>query len=172
MTPVQRLHWYNPVLDERTAFTKMSPEWRDAIDNETYGWGSERSGGPLVTPDAAHLPNLASSLCTDGLHRWAVDLDDGFLDAWEEGGALHIRANSGDLVQFTNGRLVASSTAGHFHLYADDAMSFDEYFDKLDHLVNIGLVQRAYVDASRSRGQTLLRLPWIRKFSANLEAVA
>jgi hypothetical protein len=70
-----RLRYYNPKLDPRTQAEKMTPKMREAVNVDTYGWDTEKAGGPLNVPDADHPYNLVSSLCTDGNHRIAFDID-------------------------------------------------------------------------------------------------
>ena len=60
-------------------------------------------------------------------------------------------------------KVVPSSTPGHSHLYVDKELAWDAYLALLDALAEAGLVEPGYVSASRSRGFTSLRLPWIRK---------
>ena len=59
--------------------------------------------------------------------------------------------------------LIPSSTPGHSHLYVDVSIREDAYFQLLDALANAGVIQRGYADASKRRGGTALRLPWIKK---------
>jgi hypothetical protein len=59
--------------------------------------------------------------------------------------------------------LIPSSTEGHSHLYVDVSIREDAYFQLLDALANAGVIQRGYADASKRRGGTALRLPWIKK---------
>jgi hypothetical protein len=65
--------------------------------------------------------------------------------------------------------LVPSSTSGHFHLYVDMGSGVDEaaYFRFLDAAADIGLIQRGYVNASKARGGSYLRLPWVKKGTEN-----
>ena len=70
--------------------------------------GEVRTVAREVQPSNEEEGNLVSSLCEDGLHRPALDVD------------LPVR-------------LMSSSTPGHFHLYFDDvALSWDAYLDLLD----------------------------------------
>jgi len=82
--------------------------------------------------------NLIGSLCADGMHMPVIDID---LPA----------------------RLVPSSTEGHFHLYIDVPMPFDVYLTMLDAMVAAGVVDAAYVQHVRERGQSLCRPEWVRK---------
>lgn len=56
-----------------------------------------------------------------------------------------------------------SSTEGHFHLYLDKAMPWDQYARFLSALADAGIIERQYASVSRERGYTSVRLPWIRK---------
>ncbi|TCB97562.1 hypothetical protein E0H26_11630 [Micromonospora zingiberis] len=60
-------------------------------------------------------------------------------------------------------KLLPSSTPGHFHLLIDREMSWEAYLHLLDALVVVGLIEPGYANASRERGHTAIRLPWIRK---------
>ena len=60
-------------------------------------------------------------------------------------------------------RLYPSSTPGHHHLYVDKPMTWDHYVKLLDVLAEVGLIQPGYASASKDRGYTRLRLPWVRK---------
>lgn len=62
--------------------------------------------------------------------------------------------------------LVPSSTAGHYHLYIDKAMSWDTYVNLLVALGQAGILEEGYVAASMERGYTAARLPWVRKPAA------
>ena len=100
--------------------------------------------GTLVS--LLHLPpagqdgeaNLVSSLCEDGLHRLAIDID---------GPAVTLRE---------------SCTPGHYHLLIDHrGMEWDRYQILLELLAEAGIVEEAYVEHSIERGQTLLRKPGV-----------
>ena len=59
--------------------------------------------------------------------------------------------------------LVPSSTPGKNHLYLDVPMSWDQYTKLLDVMAEVGILEPGYVSASKKRGFTAVRLPWIRK---------
>jgi len=85
--------------------------------------------------------NMITSLDTagwGGQHRPVLDLD---MDAF----------------------LIESSTKGHHHLVIDHLLSTDQYFKLLDVLAEVGIVEPGFVDASKKRGATAIRLPWISK---------
>lgn len=60
-------------------------------------------------------------------------------------------------------RVVPSSTPGHYHLYIEVPVEHEQYFDALDALVDANILERGYVEASRARGGTHVRLPWVKK---------
>jgi hypothetical protein len=61
--------------------------------------------------------------------------------------------------------LLPSSTEGHHHLFIDKLMSTDDYYKLLDVMAEVGLLEQGYVDASKQRSATAVRLPWISKDS-------
>lgn len=63
--------------------------------------------------------------------------------------------------------LVPSTQPGHWHLYIDQAVEEGAYFAMLDALADAGIVQTPWVTASKNRGYSAVRLPWVKK-----EAVA
>jgi len=60
-----------------------------------------------------------------------------------------------------------SSTPGHSHVFIDKVMSEEVYFRLLDALAEAGIVEPGYVRASKERRYTSVRLPWIKKESAD-----
>ena len=59
--------------------------------------------------------------------------------------------------------LVPSSTPGKHHLYLDVPMTWETYVKLLDVMAEAGILEPGYVGASKARGFTAVRLPWIRK---------
>lgn len=59
--------------------------------------------------------------------------------------------------------VIPSSTEGHCHLYIDRDLTWEQYEKLLDVMAEIGLLEAGYVAASKARGRTFLRLPWIKK---------
>lgn len=59
--------------------------------------------------------------------------------------------------------LIDSSTPGQHHLYLDVCIPWDTYVKLLDVMAECGILQPGYVAASKERGFTAVRLPWIRK---------
>jgi hypothetical protein len=60
-------------------------------------------------------------------------------------------------------RVVPSSTEGHYHLYIEIPIKEQPYFDLLRALAVAGVIEWGYYEASRARGGTHLRLPWVQK---------
>lgn len=60
-------------------------------------------------------------------------------------------------------RLIPSTTPGHSHLYIDHPISWDIYENLLIALTQAGVVEEGYLRAAMQRGETFVRLPWIRK---------
>ena len=59
--------------------------------------------------------------------------------------------------------LVPSSTPGKYHLYLDMPMPWEKYVKLLDVMAEVGILEPGYVGASKARGFTAVRLPWVRK---------
>lgn len=59
--------------------------------------------------------------------------------------------------------LIPSSTPGHSHLYIKSAMPWDVYTRLLDALADAGILETGYVAASKKRGFTGVRVPWVTK---------
>ncbi len=69
-------------------------------------------------------------------------------------------------LMFPDVRVVESSTPGHTHWYSDTPITWGEYQEKLNTLVDCDIVEAGYASASIERGATFLRLPHIKKRSA------
>jgi hypothetical protein len=150
-----RLLWYNPKLDPALSH-KMTPKMIDAINDGTYDDGSAEQGGPLNTPDECHPANLVSSLCEDGLHRPALDIDISYEPA-------HVRCIHDGLTRLRPLTVVASA-GGNCHAYCTGpAMIWSDYVNLLLGLGAVGWLEDRYVAHSINREQTLLRLPGISK---------
>lgn len=59
--------------------------------------------------------------------------------------------------------LVPSSTPGHHHLYIDKPMRWEDYVRLLDVLASVGILEPGFVNVSKQRGATMVRLPWVKK---------
>ena len=105
--------------------------------------GEEETRTPVSNPQQA---NLVGSKLADGsgLHVVTVDID---LPA----------------------RLIESETPGHYHLFIDQPMTWDDYSTWLDVSSEIGLIERGYYNAAMKRGETFLATkPWKRSMSVGL----
>ena len=60
-------------------------------------------------------------------------------------------------------RLIPSSTPGHFHLYFEKAMTWDNYCGLLKALGDVGILEPGYVKASLRRGYSSVRKPGVYK---------
>lgn len=83
-------------------------------------------------------PNLVSSLLPNGNHAPAIDID------------LPMHA-------------IPSSTPGHFHLYFEKEMSWEDYEKLLRVMAEVGLVEKGFYDQAKKFKQTYLRLPYVKK---------
>lgn len=92
-------------------------------------------------PAGKHEADLISSELPSGQHAPVIDID------------LPIRA-------------IASTTDDHWHLYIDKPMSWRKYKRLLRALVAAGVVEKGYYRASKERGGTQVRLPWVEKVAA------
>jgi hypothetical protein len=59
--------------------------------------------------------------------------------------------------------VLESSTPGHHHVFINKSMTWEQYCKLLDVLEEVGIVESGYVSASKARGYTAVRLPWIKK---------
>lgn len=157
-----RIMWYNPVLDPHCQ-AKMSDKHRTAVLDGTYDEGDAGSGGPLNRPDRDHPANLISSLCMDGLHLPALDIDG--TDEADDLGLGQVRRHLPKSCE-----LLAVRSAHHWHVYGSAPMAWSDYVDALGEMAEAGLLEEAYVAASVRRGQTLLRPPWLPKKSDGAKA--
>jgi len=89
-------------------------------------------------PVAVEKANLITSKLWNGKHAPVLDLD----------------------VPHT---LIPSTTPGHSHLYLDVELSWWRYKRLLKQLSLAGIIEPGYYRASKRRGFTAVRLPWVKK---------
>lgn len=112
--------------------------WRANLEQrwENYNRDDPDALQELIEQErVAALPedaNLVSSLCADGQHMPAIDID------------LPIRVKP-------------SSTEGHFHLFIDHKISWEQYVNILRALYEAGIVERGFYELSVARGASFLR---------------
>lgn len=150
-----RVRWYNPFLDP-LVWWKITEGMAINSNPETSVYPGPVGGGPLNTPDDGHAANLISSLCTDELHRPALDIDLEYGDPTIPPVlALVFPDHTWELVE---------STSGFIHAYGHGpGYTFDEYM-RLVRATN--LCEDAYLDHAEQREQTLLRVPGLSKHPA------
>lgn len=102
-------------------------------------------GTPRAVGDVAHS-NLISSEIQPGRHMPVIDCDFGI-------------------------QAVASSTPGHYHLYIDKEMTWEQYKALLNGLLNAGLIEYAWYDNAMNDKRSYVRLPHIRKDTKSAPAV-
>lgn len=106
--------------------------------------------------------NLVSSLCEDGLHRLAIDVDrevvgvDGRDDFWIVNGPRSVFP--GDKLT-----IIPSSTEGHFHVYGTKGYEWEEYEALLESAMMRGVISGGYKRFSIRDGMSTLRPPWVKK---------
>lgn len=94
---------------------------------------------PVVTTDLDQATTITSQVAgSEVMHKVVLDID------------LPVR-------------VYPSSTPGHYHLYIDTPVTWPDYRNLLDALAQAGIIEPGYANASKDRGYTRLRLPWIRK---------
>jgi hypothetical protein len=60
-------------------------------------------------------------------------------------------------------KLVPTTTPGHWHLYIDHEMPWEAYVRIIDALAEAGIIEKGYARASKIRGYTSVRPPWLSK---------
>ncbi|USC16993.1 hypothetical protein [Rhodococcus sp. 11-3] len=96
-----------------------------------------------------------------------ADLEDASLLTSEVRPGVHVVAIDLDLPA----ALVPSTTPGHYHLYIDHELSWEQYELLLLRLADVGIVERGYVNASIDRKSTHVRTPWTKKTKGDKDIV-
>lgn len=106
----------------------------------------------------ANLKDANDSIRQD---RAIVSEEEGNLVSSEvaPGGVLHAPVLDIDFPA----QLVPSSSEGHFHLYLDRVMTWDEYRVLLWTLWKVGIIEEGFYQLSIKRGATFVRKPGIKK---------
>jgi hypothetical protein len=118
------------------------------MGRKLYKWVERKDGYGLSTYSAVEDPTegeLVSSLLPNGMHAPVIDLD-------------------------FPCQLVPSSTPGHFHLYIDKAISWDDYEQLLVGLRNSGLIEPGWYSQSIRDKKGLVRWPGVYKAFDELKA--
>lgn len=114
----------------RRIFVKMPQELLDSLDGDDYEESFRGGVGQHDVPEPE--ANIITSLCEDGTHRPALDLD-------------------------FPCELIPSSTPGHFHLLIDKPMTETQYSYLLMVMEEVGLIQRGFRRRMDVDGFTALR---------------
>lgn len=137
---MSRISFGNTFLKRKPQFSRWLASYdathKQRVKSPKYEDNPTSSG---YTGDATDVPdgeaaNLISSKLEDqpGMHGFCIDIDLPCL-------------------------LVESRTPGHYHLYIDRVLSWDEYVPLLKALSAAKIVEPGYVDASIANGATQLR---------------
>ena len=124
---------------------------------------------PSAEPRTLHVANLASSDYNPEIGRPVADIETanvvssimrGHTPAPGGGGSgHHLPVLDLDVPAV----LIPSSTDGHWHLYLDVQVPDAAYWPMLEALATAGVLEGGYVGASKARGYTSVRLPWVKK---------
>lgn len=132
-----------PLTGQRLAWVDFEP---GASSDDADGYGGVVMDAPIDEANIMTSLVSAPGLEGDGVHRVALDVD------------LPVM-------------VLPSTTKGHHHLFIDSLLPWEDYLKLLDVLAEIGLVEQGYVSASRERGYTAVRLPWVASSRARREAL-
>jgi hypothetical protein len=113
-----------------------SPTVNDPLAQDVY---QDINRVEVLNDEAA---NLVSSNVTD-------DVFDPFDNKW------HLPCIDLDF----EAHLEPSTTPGHFHLFLNKHVTWDQYLELLDALYNAGLIEYGFWHLSRERGGTFVRMP-------------
>jgi len=109
-------------------------------NSEMKGSSGDKGGPGDLVPAALSESNLVcSDRKEDGLHIPILDID-------------------------MPAMLLKSSTYGHYHLYIDKPMSWENYCKLLDVMAEVGILEPGYVSVSKKRKRTQVRTPWTKKY--------
>lgn len=115
-----------------------------------------RSKGPLKRTSGAFQPGAN--------HTNVCPIEDANLVSSRIAGmSLHSNLHAPTLDLDMQCALVSSSTPGHFHLYIDKVMTWENYQKLLIVMREVGILERGFVNCSIEQGQSTLRLPWVTK---------
>ena len=131
------LWWKENLQDDGKGYDGIVKPFTMAHVDQKWDPRHTLSGTSKDKPDA----NLISSLLENGMHAPAIDID-------------------------LPCHLVPSTNPGHYHLYFDKEMTWEQYEKLLTVMTEVGLVEKGYLDASRKFKQSYLRLPHVKKKGA------
>lgn len=132
---------------------QADPDWQDPLGRRTISINLENQQLTGAEQDNHFVPVDEADCVTS---RTRIQDPEHRGDAW-----LHAPVIDLDL----NARLIPSTTPGHFHLYLDRLMSFDDMMMLLRAFAAAGLVEQGYVEVTENRRYASVRLPWVSKVS-------
>ena len=59
--------------------------------------------------------------------------------------------------------LLDSTTPGHHHLIIDHPMDWGQYLNLMAAMVHAGILEQGYFEATKARGYSSIRLPWVKR---------
>lgn len=118
--------------------SKFDNGGRTYLKKENLDIYLEDAGGDEQEVTFADDANLISSKLENGNHKPVIDLD-------------------------LPCQLHPSSTEGHFHLYIDKELDWEQYEALLLVLADCGIIEQNYAEASIRRGFSAVRPPWVKK---------
>lgn len=136
-------------------------------DNELYQvkrWNSDstnpepQSAVDCILVDSLDQANVVSSRQRKSSFTYNEAAKKGE-DIFTDRGQLHTPVLDIDIPA----TLIPSSTPGKNHLYLNTPMTWEDYCKLLDVMAEVGILEPGYVSASKKRGFTAVRLPWIQK---------
>lgn len=133
---------------------------------ETFAGTSDEDSGKVAPRELgveADAANLVTSLTDvfEGDPREGMDFD--YRPDLDYRNPLRMHAPAID-IDGIEVHVVPSSTTGNYHLFIDKAMPAEHYFELLDVLAKVGIVEPGYVNASRTRGYSSLRWNCTKRF--------
>lgn len=72
-------------------------------------------------------------------------------------------------LRFPDATWVPSQTEGHYHVYSETPLAWDDYLQRLQQLVDLSIVEEGYLRATRTRGATFVRMVGVRKPETNTD---
>ena len=122
---------------------KLINPFKGQVVRKVFNWGDSSSEEPIEErrPEVTKLKDadiVTSEVKNTSRHKVVIDVDFPVV-------------------------VVPSTTPGHHHLFIDKDMSWGVYVELLEALVNAGIVEAGFLGASKDRGFTGVRLPWVRK---------
>lgn len=148
MGDTKRTLWNQPELDNPAAPSNRGESFKEDTGQYNFGCADPLCGchdeqGPFgavrpprelvgIEGDNGAGENLISSFTNKATHLPAIDID------------MPIRC-------------VPSKTEGHFHLFIEKELSWNQYADLLNTLERVGIVEPGYARAALAAGMTFVR---------------